>query len=119
MPTPASYAYRVPRFAMDLPLEFFPEAPPDGSPSEHAITGRTTNLSETGALVQLQRPVRIGDAGRLDLRLGTLTISLGVKVKHAEFPETGFSFVFASEAEHQFVRLLTRVAARNATRASS
>lgn len=109
MPAIVPYAYRVPRFALELPLEFFAEGLP--------IAGRTTNVSETGALVQLQRPVQMGDAGRLDLRFGTMTISLSVIVTHAEFPEAGLNFVFASEAEHQFVRLLTRVAARNVSKA--
>ena len=100
-----AFAYRVPRFTIELPFEFVCE--------DVAIHGRTCNLSETGALVQLQAPVQVDDIGRAHFRLGSLAFSLQARVTHAEFPEIGLSFVLASQPERQLVRLLARLAARN------
>lgn len=100
-----AFAYRVPRFRLDLPVEFWVE----GSP----ISGRTCDLSEKGVLVHLCQPVLPGTQGRVRLQIDSCCIELAAEVAYAQLYEAGLHFRFSSQAEQQFVETLVRVVSRN------
>ena len=102
-----AFAYRVPRFAVTLPVEFLVK---DG-----AVAGVTKNISERGLLVQFASPVLPETTGTLRLMIDTCAIEVEAEVTYAELFEAGLRFCFASQAEQRFVQMLVKVVARNAS----
>lgn len=105
-----AFAYRAPRFALTLPVEFCVGAFP--------IPGHTRDLSEKGLLVRLSEPVVTGTVGRVRLRIDSCVIELAAEVAYAEFHEAGLRFQFASKAEQHFVETLVRIVSKNKTPSS-
>lgn len=104
-----SFAYRSPRFALSLPLEFLVEGT--------SIPGRCRDLSEQGISVLLQQPVLPGTRGRVRLRIESCCVEVAAQVAYAELYEAGLHFTFGSLAEQAFVEMLVKVVARSAGRA--
>ena len=99
-----AYAYRVPRFSMQIPLEFW-----TGGVS---IQGFSRDLSDTGLQGRLLVPVVPGARGRLQLRLDTCMVELQAEVVHSDFLDAGLRFCFSSAAEEQFIKTLVRILSR-------
>lgn len=100
-----AFAYRAPRFALTLPLEFCVD--------DSWISGHTRDLSDQGLLVRLSQPVVTGTLGRVRLRIDSCFIELAAEVAYAELYEAGLKFKFASQAEQHFVETLVRIVSRN------
>ena len=99
-----SFNYRLPRVAVELPIEFCAGA--------SAILGRTKNISDTGVLVSFNEPVFPGTAGFVRFRVGSCAFEMQAVVTHMELFEAGLNFAFSSEHERVFMRTLVRFVSR-------
>ena len=106
----SSFSYRVPRFSIELPVEFVM--------GDTSVFGRSENISDTGLLVQLSQPVFAGDIGRIHLRMGNMFFALETRVTHTEFLYAGMNFIFSNEQERQFIYTLVRVLSKTIRRMS-
>ncbi len=106
-----AFAYRVPRFAATLPIEFVVE--------DVTVAGVTQNLSENGLLVRFASPVLRNTVGKLRLMVDTCVIEVEAEVTYAELFEAGLRFRFATPAEEQFIEMLVKVVSRDVSRESA
>ena len=103
-----AFAYRVPRFAATLPVEFLVGGCP--------VAGVTENISEQGLLVRFASPVLPETVGKLRLLVETCVIEVEAEVTYAELFEAGLRFRFASQAERTFVEMLVEILSRKVVR---
>ncbi len=108
VPNLHAYTYRVPRFSLQVPVEFLVE--------EASIPGFSVDFSETGLQVRLARPVTPGGLGRLRLRLDGCMIEIEAEAVHCQLLDVGFRFRFSSAAEEQFIRILVKVLSKSVSR---
>lgn len=102
-----AYSYRVPRMSLEHPIEFCTR---DGS-----IAGFTRDVSDTGLLVRLQRPVPAGSSGKVRWQFGGCLVEIEARVAYADFLDAGLSFHFATEGERQFVQNLVKLLTKAVT----
>ncbi len=95
-----SFNYRLPRVAVELPIEF--------CAGDSTISGRTKNISDTGVLVSFNEPVFTGKTGFVRFRIGSCAFEMQAVVTHIELFEAGLNFTFSSEQERVFMRTLVR-----------
>ena len=95
-----AFCYRSARVSVEYPVELCIE--------QSDIAGFTKDVSDTGLLVRLTRPVNRGSYGKLRWRFGSLLIELDVCVVSTDFLEAGLSFRFASDSERQFIRTMLK-----------
>ena len=106
--TVQTFSYRLPRFKLQLPCDFF---------AEHGeVEGQTSDMSDDGLGVLFRHPVLAGTQGRLRLKLDSCWFEADAEVVHAEFCSAGLRFRFASEAERRFLQSILRLAARSQER---
>lgn len=101
-----AYAYRTPRVAASLAVEFVTEG--------GVLSGHTRDISEHGLRADFGEPVLPKTAGRVRFRTGRCLLELEAHVSHTEGYTAGLVFVFASEAESSFVRAILDVLQRTA-----
>ena len=106
-----AFLYRVPRLALELPIEFCLDG--------RRVAGRTRNISDTGLLVRLTEFVPPESLGRVRLEFGSCTMEIDAAVVHMELLEVGLHFRFSSVAEQDFIRTLVKVLAMSTRQARS
>ena len=96
-----SFAYRSPRVAANLPVEFLTE--------ERVLFGSTRDISEQGLLADFGEPVLLGASGRVRFRSGHCVVELQAEVTHTEGFTSGLAFAFASTRESAFIHAILQV----------
>lgn len=96
-----SFAYRLPRIEIELPVEF--------TFGTESLTGHTRNISDTGLLVHFARPLAPETAGTFRLRLGSCFFELQGRITHTECFDAGVRFEFSSDQERVFMRTMIKV----------
>ena len=105
------YAYRVPRFALQIPVAF--------CIGEVRISGFSKDLSNEGLQVRLSGPVILGTCGRVRLHLDSCLIEIWAEVVHSDLLDVGLRFRFSSRAEEDFIRTLVKLISKNVGRSGN
>lgn len=100
-----SFAYRAPRVAASLAVEFVTEI--------GVLAGCTRDISEKGLSADFGEPVLPGTVGRVRFRTGRCLLDLEARVTHAEGFLVGLEFRFSSEQERLFLRAILQVLSRS------
>lgn len=96
-----SFAYRVPRFEITFPVEYWVGSDP--------VTGFTRNISDNGLLARFTQPLLEGTQGTLRFCIGTCVLEIEACVSHADCLNAGIAFLFSSDQQRQFVSTLVKV----------
>ena len=89
------FEYRVPRFAVDMPISFILES--------SLLNGRCVEISKEGMRVELEQPLPSGVCGKVFLSYQDANFELNVRVAYAGATHSGLQFICELEQERDEV----------------
>ena len=89
------FDYRVPRFAVDLPVRL--------SLADSTQFGRCVEISTEGMKLHIREPLSVDAPGAVHVSFENVTLDLPVRVAHSEAGCDGVQFVYGSDAERDEV----------------
>jgi PilZ domain len=89
------FEYRVPRFAVDLPVSFAMES--------SLLIGRCTEISKEGMKVEFEQPLPADTRGKVSMNWHDGVLELKAKVAHVGPNHSGLKFLCESDEERDAV----------------
>ena len=89
------FEYRVPRFAVDMPISFILES--------SLLNGRCVEISKEGMRVEFEQPLARDTRGTISMSFQANTLKLKARVAHVGETHSGLSFLCESVEERDAV----------------